>query len=356
MPRRGAARKGRVGARGAAEPACNRRAHRKNGRDAAGGATILDRLHAGAGTRRRRLAAAMALCAAALAGWGGGGEPPPPEDPCAAPDPEPGDVAGAFVGRRGPGPRYLIESATGRAYSTGRLAEIAVLGEEVTLIRDDETGGYQGFARERLAPIPALASDAPAEAFDATLPAEGDVMLRGQVVLGPRTPPSQVPSAGSRRYEGAAAVEVLRPGDGAGPIAYVGKAAVDVQFGGGAVTLTLSELKAAKPDAAPDMAEIAWTGLKVCGGRLVSTGAGRLGFRDGAGAAVDVVGPPGGGQARLRATLYGQGEDGFPAAAGGAFLVTGDAGAASGVFAAGEPKPKPAPEPTPTSEPAPEKR
>jgi len=271
----------------------------------------------------------------ALAAITGCAAPPPPlEGPCVAADPAPPDRVGVFVRRAPPGHSYALSQAAGVAYSTGRLAEVSTPEGRQGLNRDRETGGYVGLRDARLTLLEALtpAPDRVAQIFDATLaPADG-VRLEGLLVLGAMTAPSQMPTVGSARYVGRAALTLTR--DGA-DVTLLGDAVIAARFGTGSVGLFLSALRPAQEVALTAPETLAWSGLKVCAARIVSTGGGGVALLDAIGGAAAVVGPPGaapGGAARLDARFYGQAADGMPSAVAGAFLIGGDAGVLHGVF------------------------
>lgn len=152
----------------------------------------------------------------------------------------------------------------------------------------------------------------------------------GLAVVGETPAGSEVPSVGQIRVAGPA-VLVERSADGEDR-ALTGRVEAVVGFGSGTVEVRLSDVAATDGGAVPFSA-VTWTGLGLCGTRIVSTGRG----------SVRVTGPDGRillpfGAAGVQSTLNGFLEAGdapgrAPQGAGGVLLLQGDAASLRGGFA-----------------------
>ncbi|MGY6412330.1 MAG: hypothetical protein ACXIUV_15060 [Alkalilacustris sp.] len=156
----------------------------------------------------------------------------------------------------------------------------------------------------------------------------------GIAVVGEAPGGAEVPSAGSLRMEGPAEL-VLRDADGA-EVAVAGRAEAVLGFGTGSMGLRLTDLVAGDGRALP-FATLDWSGLGLCGLRVVSTGRGSLRAAGPEGRLVTPFGPqgaPGAARSTLDATLIAGADRGAPPAGlGGVLLIEGDALSLRGGFA-----------------------
>ncbi len=107
-----------------------------------------------------------------------------------------------------------------------------------------------------------------------------------------------------------------------------------VQYGTRRAIATITDLAG---DGPLPFAQITWTGLRVCGARLVSTGQGAFQITAADGGRVNFAGASetsSDGAATFDSRFFGTRGAGLPTSVGGALLILGDTGALSAVFVA----------------------
>ena len=162
----------------------------------------------------------------------------------------------------------------------------------------------------------------------------GDLAYSGIAVVGETPAGAELPTSGSLRLSGPAEL-VLRGPDGQ-EVAVAGQVEAVLGYGSGSMVMRLSDLVAEDGVDLP-FAAVTWSGLGLCGTRIVSTGRGSVRVTAGDGRIVTPFGPEGAPTAAL-STLDGfltsgeeRGEG--PRGAGGVLLIQGDSASLRGGFA-----------------------
>ncbi len=259
-------------------------------------------------------------------------------DPCVQADPSKRDLGGSYVRRQVDTPSYALLKIAGDVRRNGRLSSI-VIGDYTFDARiDRETEGAFTAARGSSAvPVPALTGVADdVVAYDLTYRPRFGPLFQGKAVLGPPTPPSQIAASGAASFSGPVLLEAVRLGsDAPGPTQKLtGQARIVVQYGTRRAIATITDLAG---DGPLPFAQITWTGLRVCGARLVSTGQGAFQITAADGGRVNFAGASetsSDGAATFDSRFFGTRGAGLPTSVGGALLILGDTGALSAVFVA----------------------
>ncbi len=161
----------------------------------------------------------------------------------------------------------------------------------------------------------------------------GGLAYTGIVVVGETPMGAELPSSGSLRLSGPAEL-VLRGADGQ-EVSVAGQIEAVLGYGTGSMVMRLSDLVAGDGTELP-FATVTWSGLGLCGTRLVSTGRGSVRVTADDGRIVTPFGPEGAPTAAL-STLNGfltsgEGRGDAPRGAGGVLLIQGDAVSLRGGF------------------------
>ena len=161
----------------------------------------------------------------------------------------------------------------------------------------------------------------------------GEIAYTGIAVVGETPRGAELPTSGSLRLSGPA--EMMLRGQDGQEVSVTGQVEAVLGFGTGTMVMRLSGL-VAEDGAALPFATVTWSGLGLCGTRIVSTGRGSVRVTAEDGRIVTPFGPEGAPTAAL-STLNGflvagaeRGEG--PRGIGGVLLIQGDAATLRGGF------------------------
>ncbi len=156
----------------------------------------------------------------------------------------------------------------------------------------------------------------------------------GLAVVGETPAGAEMPTSGQLRLSGPA-VLTLR-GAGGEDVALSGQVEAVVGFGSGTMALRLSQI-VAEDGRTPPFATITWSGLGLCGTRIVSTGRGSVRVTGEDGRIITPFGRDGAPTAALStldgALTAGAARGDAPGGAGGVLMIQGDAASLRGGFA-----------------------
>jgi hypothetical protein len=278
-----------------------------------------------------RAAGLAAMLALGGCGMLGGDAPEAPVDPCPRVDLPAKELGGAFLRQPEGVGLFEVLAVEGKASRSGSVRRIH-LGDYTFKARAGDDGGLDGRRGAKAEPIAELALPAAgASAFTVHYRVDGTAYT-GRLAIGKPTPGSRLPSNGQVRYSGPIRLTVQGAAPAA-PAEVSGTAVIDVGFGSGQATMTVTPAAGTLP-----FAEIGWTGIGMCGPRLGSNGQGGFRTTGADGRAVSFVGPGDGapgGTAMVNAAFYGVDTAvARPAGIAGVLLIQGDSGVISGIFAA----------------------
>lgn len=255
-----------------------------------------------------------------------------PGDPCATDADEADGVKGVFLRERSAAGDVTLVAATGTLARNGTLRRLDLGTGRLRLRAEgDALVARNGLRAEPLDAFAALPPDARLYMITGA-----DGSREGHLVIGTQTAPDALPLAGQRFLAGPAQVTLSDRRDGADPTPrdLTATARATAGFGSDRVSLQLLNLQPAGGPAL-DLRQVDWSGLAICGTRVASAGSGGFLLRGQDGAVLNLVGagPESElGSAILDARFYGDSDD-EPATLAGGFVIAGDTGVLSAVFA-----------------------